>query len=113
MDKGDRESAEEGEEGRNRDEKWEMPQLCLTLASLENSCGHKIEESFLGGGGIVNTPVSGVHHSNSTILYNMLCSPRGAFLTASNKETAKPALLGEGFTHQSCAGNTRTGSASQ
>lgn len=106
-DKEDRESAEEGEEGRNRDEKGEMSQLCLTLAYLESSCSHQ------WGGGIVNTPVSGVHHSNSTILYNILCSPRGAFLTASNKETAKPALLGEGFMHQCCAGVTRTGSASQ
>lgn len=31
---GDRESVEEGEEGRNRDEKGKMPQLCLTLAYL-------------------------------------------------------------------------------
>lgn len=67
----------------------------------------------LMGGGIVNTPVSGIHHSNSTILYNILCSPRGSFLTASNKETAKPALLGKGFMHQCCAAVTRTGSASQ
>ena len=40
------------------------------------------------------TFVSGVPHSDSTILCIMLCSPPGAFFPPTNKETAQPVLFG-------------------
>lgn len=70
---------EEGQEGRHRDEKGEIPPLCLTLADLGKQLQSSDEGAF-GSGGIFNTPVLGVPDSDSTILYNMLCSPLGASL---------------------------------